>query len=111
MLWLIVKYAITAGMVVLISEVAKRSDRLGGLIAGTTSGHRVGADLDETGRTKSGKDRQPCLVHLLVRSTDIANVCCLSVSVSALGTLAHAGGELYIDHLVIFTLGNVAQAI
>ncbi|KJV30213.1 DUF3147 family protein [Pantoea sp. SM3] len=33
MLWLIVKYAITAGMVVLISEVAKRSDRLGGLIA------------------------------------------------------------------------------
>ena len=29
----IVKYAITAGMVILISEVAKRSDRLGGLIA------------------------------------------------------------------------------
>lgn len=33
MLWLIVKYAITAGMIVLISEVAKRSDRLGGLLA------------------------------------------------------------------------------
>lgn len=33
MLWLITKYAITAGLVVLISEVAKRSDRLGGLIA------------------------------------------------------------------------------
>ena len=33
MLPLIVKYAITAGMVILISEVAKRSDRLGGLIA------------------------------------------------------------------------------
>ena len=33
MFWLIAKYAITAGVVVVISEVAKRSDRLGGLIA------------------------------------------------------------------------------
>ncbi len=33
MLWLLIKYAITAGMVVFISEVAKRSDRLGGLVA------------------------------------------------------------------------------
>ena len=33
MTWLITKYLITAGVVVLISEMAKRSDRLGGLIA------------------------------------------------------------------------------
>ncbi|MEL7696621.1 MULTISPECIES: DUF3147 family protein [Pantoea] len=33
MLWLVSKYAITAFMVVLISETAKRSDRLGGLLA------------------------------------------------------------------------------
>lgn len=33
MVWLIAKYALTAGMVILIAEVAKRSDRLGGLIA------------------------------------------------------------------------------
>ena len=33
MLWLIIKYALTAGMVVLISETAKRSDRPGGLLA------------------------------------------------------------------------------
>ncbi|PKH25315.1 hypothetical protein CIG19_05625 [Enterobacterales bacterium CwR94] len=33
MVWLITKYAITAAMVVLISELAKRSDRLGGLVA------------------------------------------------------------------------------
>ena len=33
MVWLIAKYAITAFMVVLISETAKRSDRLGGLLA------------------------------------------------------------------------------
>ena len=31
--WIILKYLLTAGVVVLISEVAKRSDRLGGLIA------------------------------------------------------------------------------
>ena len=33
MLWMITKYLATAGVVVLVSEVAKRSDRLGGLIA------------------------------------------------------------------------------
>lgn len=33
MKWLLIKYAITAGLVVLISEAAKRSDRLGGFIA------------------------------------------------------------------------------
>ncbi len=33
MAWLITKYLITAGVVVVISEVAKRSDRLGGLLA------------------------------------------------------------------------------
>lgn len=33
MAWLITKYLITAAVVVLVSEVAKRSDKLGGLIA------------------------------------------------------------------------------
>jgi len=33
MTWMITKYLLTAGMVVFISEVAKRSDKLGGLIA------------------------------------------------------------------------------
>ncbi|MDP3621992.1 MAG: DUF3147 family protein [Polynucleobacter sp.] len=33
MAWIITKYLITAGMVVLISEIAKRSDKLGGFIA------------------------------------------------------------------------------
>ena len=33
MAWIITKYLLTAGMVVLISEVATRSDRLGGFIA------------------------------------------------------------------------------
>ena len=33
MLWIATKYLITAAMVVLISEIAKRSDKLGGVIA------------------------------------------------------------------------------
>jgi hypothetical protein len=33
MTWIVTKYLITAAMVVLISEAAKRSDRLGGLLA------------------------------------------------------------------------------
>ncbi|MBN8447045.1 MAG: DUF3147 family protein [Gammaproteobacteria bacterium] len=33
MIWLLTKYAITAFLVVFISEVAKRSDRLGSLLA------------------------------------------------------------------------------
>ena len=33
MLWIVTKYAVTAAMVVLISELAKRSDRVGGLVA------------------------------------------------------------------------------
>ncbi|NCV42957.1 MAG: DUF3147 family protein, partial [Actinobacteria bacterium] len=33
MMWIVFKLLMTSGMVVLISEVAKKSDRLGGLIA------------------------------------------------------------------------------
>ncbi|MDZ4261628.1 MAG: DUF3147 family protein, partial [Pseudomonadota bacterium] len=33
MSWIITKYLITAAVVVLISEVAKQSDKLGGLVA------------------------------------------------------------------------------
>ncbi len=33
MAWLIFKYLLTAGVVVLVSEVAKRSDKLGGFVA------------------------------------------------------------------------------
>ena len=33
MTWIVIKYLLTSAMVVLISELAKRSDKLGGLIA------------------------------------------------------------------------------
>jgi hypothetical protein len=37
MAWIITKYLITAGLVVFISEMAKRSDKLGGFIAALPS--------------------------------------------------------------------------
>ncbi|MCE1115288.1 MULTISPECIES: DUF3147 family protein [Pseudomonas] len=33
MTWIITKYLVTAGIVILVSELAKRSDKLGGLVA------------------------------------------------------------------------------
>lgn len=33
MVWIVTKYLLTAAIVVLVSEVAKRSDKLGGLVA------------------------------------------------------------------------------
>jgi len=33
MAWLVTKYAVTAAIVVLVSEIARRSDKLGGLVA------------------------------------------------------------------------------
>ena len=33
MAWIITKYLVTAGLVILVSELAKRSDKLGGLVA------------------------------------------------------------------------------
>ncbi|WP_454692428.1 DUF3147 family protein [Achromobacter aloeverae] len=33
MVWIVTKYLLTAGIVVVVSELAKRSDKLGGLVA------------------------------------------------------------------------------
>lgn len=33
MSWIVAKYALTAALVVLVSEIAKRSDKLGGFVA------------------------------------------------------------------------------
>lgn len=53
MLWLVTKYGMTAAVVVLVSEAAKRSDKLGGLIAG----HHPGIDLAIRGTATPGKNR------------------------------------------------------
>ena len=71
--WIIFKYLLTAGMVVLISEIAKRSDRLGGLIAAlplvtvlTLSWLYI--------ENQSSKNCKSCLLHFLVCITDTTNV-------------------------------------
>lgn len=38
MAWIITKYLLTAGIVILVSELAKRSDKLGGLVAALPGG-------------------------------------------------------------------------
>ena len=45
MAWLITKYFITAAVVVLISELAKRSDKLGGFVAALPLVNVMGTDL------------------------------------------------------------------
>ena len=45
MAWLIAKYLVTAAVVVLVSEAAKRSDRLGGLLGATAGGGRAASAI------------------------------------------------------------------
>jgi len=106
MLWLIAKYAITAGMVVLISEVAKRSDRLGGLIAALP----LVTVLVLIWMKLEGQNCQSRVVHLLVCGADLADVCRLSISLSTPRILADVDRELRTHHLAISTLGHAAQA-
>ncbi len=46
MLWIVTKYLTTAAIVVLISEVAKRSDKLGALVAALPTVDYFGAGMD-----------------------------------------------------------------
>lgn len=73
-MWLIVKYLITAGVVVLISEMAKRSDKLGGLVAALP----LVTFLALYRTTAHGKNSESCVVHVLVRGSDTADVFSIS---------------------------------
>ena len=84
MQWIIFKYAITAGLVVLISEIAKRSDKLGGLIAAITNGDGINTDLAFYGKPDQREDCQSCLVHLLVCCSHITYVLGFSLVIKTL---------------------------
>lgn len=43
--WIVTKYLFSAAVVVLVSEVARRSDRLGGLVAALPMVRRFGVEL------------------------------------------------------------------
>ena len=91
MLWLLIKYAITAGMVVFISEVAKRSDRLGGLVAAlplVTVLVLVWMKLEGQSQQKIS---QSCVVYILVCSADTTYVFTIPCFLSAIWLLDHAG--------------------
>lgn len=105
MLWLIAKYAITAGMVVLISEVAKRSDRLGGLIAAlplVTVLVLIWMKLEGQSQAKIASHAWYTFWYVV----DLADVYRLSVSLSTPRILADAGGELCTHHPAISALGH-----
>ena len=63
MAWIITKYLLTAGIVILVSELAKRSDKLGGLVAALPLGHCLDAGLALFGEPEHGEDLQSCLVQ------------------------------------------------
>ena len=72
MAWIITKYLLTAGIVILVSELAKRSDKLGGLVAALPLVTDAGLAL--FGEPEHGEDLQSCLVHVLVRASYTADV-------------------------------------
>ena len=74
MLWLIIKYLSTAAVVVAISEVAKRSDKLGGLIAALPLVTILSLIWLQSGKTRKPENRQSCLVYILVCATYFADV-------------------------------------
>ncbi len=46
MLWIVIKYLTTAAIVVLVSEVAKRSDKMGALVAALPTVTIISVGLD-----------------------------------------------------------------
>ena len=86
MSWLITKYLLTAGVVVLVSEIAKRSDKLGGLVAAlplVTILALIWLYVEDQPTAKIANhawytfdipEGEPRLVHLLVCRTDAADV-------------------------------------
>lgn len=110
MLWLIAKYAITAFMVVLISEAAKRSDRLGGLLAAlplVTLLVLIWMKLE--GQTQ--ENQRSCLVHFLVCGADTADVRSFSLPLSANRLLADATDILRNHCHPLCSLGAVFKAL
>ena len=82
MTWIITKYLLTAGMVVFISEVAKRSDRLGGFIAALPLMTLLTLSVAVHRKPARRKDSQSRLLHLLVCDSYTANVFVISILTS-----------------------------
>lgn len=80
MYYLVAKYILTAGMIVLISEVAKRYDRVSAIIASPSAHHDTHDDLDVYRAYANDKNLQSCVLHFLVRYTDASHVSRFSVS-------------------------------
>ena len=96
--WLITKYLMTAAIVVIVSEAAKRSDRLGGFIGAlplVTVLTLIWLHVREPALFQGG---EPRLVYILVRPPDFADVPGVSRDASQAWLLAHFG-HLHRDHV------------
>ncbi len=89
--WIIFKYAITAGLVVLISEAAKRSDKLGGLIAALPLVTVLTLIWLFMENQPSEKNRQSRLVHILVCRSNSTHVFGFSLATKTLQLLVNDG--------------------
>ncbi|MBU3593945.1 nitroreductase family protein [Polynucleobacter sp. 71A-WALBACH] len=75
MAWIITKYLLTAGMVVFISEVAKRSDRLGDLFADALIARDPGATLTQVDEARQKAFRGPLLLLATVNlNSELDNI-------------------------------------
>lgn len=79
MLWIVIKYLTTAAIVVLVSEVAKRSDKMGGFGRSFTDSNHIGVSLDVHRRAGKQQTFKSCFLYFLVCVANITNVFVLSL--------------------------------
>lgn len=77
----------------------------------TAAGNRFGAYLNETGRAGAGENFSSCLVHILVRCANAADVYPVSMSLPARWFLAHAGNILRDNSGAVCAMGVSTEAV
>jgi len=76
MMILIAKYALTAFVIVLVSEIAKRTDKAGALISSLPFVTVIVMNMALFGKARQSKNRKSCLLHFLVRHPNATHVSC-----------------------------------
>jgi hypothetical protein len=85
--FVVIKYIVTAAVVVAVSEFAKANDKLGGLIAALPlDGAR--ADLATCRKATSSQNFESRVLHVLVCHPHLADVFIVSIFIAQMGLLA-----------------------
>lgn len=91
MAWLVTKYFATAAVVVLVSELARRTGRLGAFVGALPLVSLLALVWLHMENRAAAENRRSRLVHVLVRGAHAADVSRLSRAVAAHRLLARAG--------------------